>query len=96
MGALNFLAGLAAIVLAIELVVLVFILAAICAGVWYGLRFADRKATPAFNKVNEYVDRARGYERTGLRYAVKPFIALHVFGESVGVTLSDLIERSRR
>jgi len=92
---LNFLAGLATIVLAMELLVLVFLVAAVCGGIWFGLRFAEKKADPALDKVNSYIDQARGYERMGLRMAVKPLIILHAFGEMVGVTVTSLVNRAR-
>jgi hypothetical protein len=95
MGVLNFLAGLAEIILAIELVVLLLVIAAVCAGIWFGLRFAEKKATPAFDKANEYIAKGRAYEQKGLRIAAKPVIMLHAFGEQVGVTLTRLIDQAR-
>jgi hypothetical protein len=96
MGVLNFIAGLAAVILTLELLVLTILIAAICVGVWYGLRFAERKAHPLFDKVNGYVEMARNYEHRGLRLLVKPVIVAHACGEQIGVTISSLLEQARR
>lgn len=95
MGVLNFIAGLAEILLAIELVVVTLILAALCAGIWFGLRFAEKKAVVGLDKANEYIAKGRNYERKGLGMAVKPVIEIHAIGEQVGVTLTRVIARAR-
>lgn len=95
MGVLNFIAGLAAIVLAIELFILVLVIAAVCGGLWFGLRFAEKKASPAFAKVNGYVELARRYEKTALGIAVKPVIQAHEFGALIAGTLGSLVERAQ-
>lgn len=95
MGVLNFLAGLAAIILALELLVVTLLAAAVCGGIWYGLRIAQRKSPPLLARANGYIDKARAYERTGLRLLVKPVILANAYGVSAGTAILTLIERAR-
>ncbi|HEV3312191.1 MAG TPA: hypothetical protein VG815_16900 [Chloroflexota bacterium] len=95
MDALNLVAALAAVILGVELFVVTLLLAAICFGIWFGLRFAERKAQPAFDKIDGYVTQARAIERKALGFVVKPLIEAHAFGEMIGVTIAGLAERTR-
>lgn len=95
MDALNFIGALAAILLLLELLVLLVVVAALCAGLGFGMRFVDKRSSPVLDKVNAYIEQARGYRRKGLRLAVKPIIAIHALGESLGVTVGTLIEQAR-
>jgi len=93
---LNFMAGLAEIVLAIELVFVVFVLAAICAGIWFGLSKAESKGIePGFAKLNEYLSRGAELRHKGIRTAMTPLIALVSFGEVVSVTVRSLVARAK-
>lgn len=95
MGALNFIAGLAAVILVLELLAVTILGAALCGGVWYGLRLVKRKSHSAFDKVNGYVDKTRVVEHGALRYVVAPVIVAHSLGENIGVTVSKLVKQVR-
>lgn len=95
MNVLNFIAGIAAIILGLELVIACLLAAALCGGIWFGLRFAEKKAMPLFDKVNGYMAKGRQIERMSLSYAVKPFIMAHALGAQIGITASTLAERTR-
>lgn len=94
MGALDFIAGLAEIILALILLIATLLVAALCGGLWFGLRFTERKSGPALDKVNEYVGKARRFEKTGLGYAVKPVIAANSAGEAAGNAITALVRKA--
>jgi hypothetical protein len=92
---LNAIAGVAAIILALELLIVVVLFAALCVGAWYGLRMGQRQVQPGFVKVNDYVAQGRAIERKALGIIAKPFIVAHSFGEIVGVTVTTVVARTR-
>ena len=95
MDFLNILAGLAAILLGFELLVVVLIIAAVCGGIWFGLLKGDQKASIGFAKLHRYLEQVRNYERLGLRTAVKPVILLYGLAEAVAVTVQRLVEHAQ-
>jgi hypothetical protein len=95
MDVLNILAGLAAIVLSLELLLATILFAALCGGIWYGLRMAQKKSRPAYAKVHEFIAKGEELERKGLTRAVRPLIVVVAYGEQVGTTVSRLIERTQ-
>ena len=95
MGVLDLLAGIAAVILALELFVVTVIFAAACAGVWFGLRFAQKKTDPSIQKLNGYIDKYRPYERRGLGYLALPIMLARQWGTRIGVTVSGLFDEAR-
>jgi hypothetical protein len=96
MDILNFFADLAEVILTIELLLLILVIAAVCAGVAFGVWWAESRVNPLFARLNGYISQGQDYERTGLRMAVKPLIAIHTVGECVAVTLRTLRDSARR
>lgn len=96
MDTLNTLAGIAAIILSLELLLATILFAALCAGIWFGLRLAQKKSRPAYEKVHQLIAKGEDLERKGLTRAVRPLIVATAYGEQIGTTVSRLIERTRQ
>jgi len=94
-GVLNFIAGLATIILALELLIATLLFAAVCGGLWFGLNFGDRKLQPLLVKLNGYIAKGESLERQGLSKALRPLIAASSFGASIAATVSELGARTR-
>ncbi len=96
MGVLNLLASIAVIVLALELLVAVLLFAAVCGGLWFGLRLGQKKSSTLFAKLDGYVGMAREQERRVLGYAALPFIQGTALGEMVLTIVRSLYSRADR
>lgn len=96
MGVLDFIAGVAAIILAIELFVAMVLFAGICGAIWFGLRLAQKKTDPGIQKLNGYIDRYRPYERRGLGYLALPVILAYQWAARIGATVTSLFDEARR
>lgn len=96
MDVLNALAGIAAIILALELLTATVLFAALCGGIGYGLRLARKKSGVGYAKVHELIATGEEYERKGLTRLVTPVIVVASYGEQVGTTVSHLIDRTKQ
>lgn len=93
MGVLNFIAGLAAIILAFELLIATLLFAALCGGLWFGLNLGNKKLSPLFVKANTFIEKGQQKERKGLRVALTPLIKASAVGTSVAASVTYLRSR---
>jgi hypothetical protein len=93
MSILNFIAGIAAIILALEVLVVAILFMGIATGLWFGLRFGQRRMGRSFSKVNTALSQATAIERKGLALAVQPFIQATATGQAITATVKRLLTR---
>jgi hypothetical protein len=96
MAVMNYLALLAAFILLLELLVVLFIFLAISGGLAFGLYWVRKKRAWASDKVDRYVGLGVGYLRKGLDFVGLPFILAGRYAEEVRVTALAIRERIRR
>lgn len=85
----------AAVILLLELLVIILIFLGISGGLAFGLWWVNGKTGWAFNLVNTYFGKGRGFIHTGTDYAAKPFILASGFAERARVTAEAVRKRIR-
>jgi hypothetical protein len=96
MTVLDHLAQVAAIILILELMVVLLLFLGVAAGLAFGLRWVNHKASSGMGAAQKLADRGSGYVHTGTGYAALPVMVLRKYADTGAAVANAIKQRVRQ